>query len=161
MKTNQLSEAILGAKLQLVEVLTEYVCKNGETPTAYDIEEFGLTEADDGEGKIVSVLNLFDNGGCYFAVQDTVNNDDIKLDDIQGPHSAYSETYHAFTHYAFQCLYIVRADSGDETLKYYAFENGSIVWDDNDSEPDHDRVSSLSLDIIVYLLQGIIKERSK
>jgi len=161
MTTKHLSEAITGAKLQLVEVLTEYVREHGEEPTDYDINEFGLTEQDDGEGEITHVLNLFDNGGCYFAVQNRVNDDDIKLDNIEGIASAYRETYDVFTHYAFQCLYIVKDDDGDETLKYYAFENGSIVWDDDDSEPDHDRVISLDLEVLTNLFAGIIKEWSE
>lgn len=159
MTTKQLPEAITSAKLQLVEVLTEYVREHGEEPTDYDINEFGLTEQDDDECEITHVLNLFDNGGCYFAIQNAVNDDDVKLDNIEGATSAYHELYDAFTHYAFQCLYIVKDEDG-ETLKYYAFENGSIVWDDDDSEPDHDCVICLNLDVIANLVAGIIKENS-
>ena len=33
-------------------------------------------------------------------------------------------------------------EGGEPQLKYYAFENGGIGWDD-DSEPDHDRIERL------------------
>lgn len=132
-------------------VLFNFVKQYGEEPTDYDINEFGLTEQDDGEGEITHVFNIFDNGGGYFAVQRTPNDDDVKDD-------ADSEYVDTFEHYAFQCLYIVRDDDGDETLKYYAFENGGLMWDDELSEPDHDRVATLRLDVLYQLLQSIIKE---
>lgn len=152
MTSKHLEEALVGSRLPLVEILTEYVQKHGEEPTDYDINEFGLTEEDDGEGKIVSVLNLFDNGGCYFAVQRTPNDDDIDENDI-------NTLWDGFEYYAFQCLYIVSDDEGDEYLKYYTFTNGGIVWDDDESEPDHDKAVRLPLDVLTMLIRGIVKEQ--
>lgn len=134
--------------------LFNFVKQYGEEVTQYDIDEFGLTEQEDGEGEITHVFNLFDNGGGFFAVQRTPNDDAVKED-------AESEYVDTFEHYAFQCLYIVRDDEGDECLKYYAFENGGIEWDDELSEPDHDYVRTLRLDVLEQLLQAIIKEWGK
>ena len=62
-----------------------------------------------------------------------------------------------FEHYAFQCLYLCAGDEGEEPqLKYYAFENGGIVWDD-DSEPDHDRIERLRPDILYRILTVVAK----
>ena len=41
-------------------------------------------------------------------------------------------------------------------LKYYAFENDGIVWDD-DSEPDHDRIERLRPDILYRILTVVAK----
>ena len=123
-------------KYSIIGALKMYVEKYGEAVTEYDINAFGLDEGREGEDKITKVLNLFAGGGCYFAVQNRMCDDSIKADD--------GDTLRdGFEHYAFQCLYLCAGNEGEEPqLKYYAFENGGIVWDD-DSEPDHDRIERL------------------
>ena len=133
--------------------LFNFVRQYGEEVTQYDIDEFGLTEQEDGEGEITHVFNIFDNGGGYFTVQRSPNDDDVEKDGDND----YIDT---FEHYAFQCLYIVRDEEGDETLKYYAFENGGLVWDDEMSEPDHDCVRTLRPDVLYQLIEAIVKEWS-
>jgi len=152
--TATLTTASQMAAIDICDTLFNFVKQYGEEPTDYDINEFGL-DCDQEEGcEITRVLNLFDNGGAYFAVQRQPNDDDVKEDDID----AQMDT---FEHYAFQCLYIVRDSDGDESLKYYAFENGGLVWDDDLSEPDHDSIHTLRLDVLEQLLQAIIKENKE
>ena len=123
-------------KYSIIGALKEYVEKYGEAVTEYDINAFGLDEGREGEDKITKVLNLLAGGGCYFAVQNRMCDDSIKADDEDSLRDG-------FEHYAFQCLYLCAEGEGEEPqLKYYAFENGGIVWDD-DSEPDHDRIERL------------------
>ena len=125
------------AKSALIGALKMYVERYGEAVTEQDINAFGLGEGREGEDKITKVLNLLDNGGCYFAVQRRMCDDSIKADD--------GDTLRdGFEHYAFQCLYLCAGNEGEEPqLKYYAFENGGIEWWDDDSEPDHDRIERL------------------
>ena len=135
-----------------IETILYYFVKNqGEEPTQDDIDDFGLDVEED---HVTHIFNLFDNGGAYFAIQRQPNVDKIKE---QNPDTLFD----AFEHYAFQCLYIVEDKNGNTTLKYYAFENGGVTWDDDLSEPDHDTVSSLRLDVLENLLRAIIKERNK
>ena len=151
MNTDVLTQASRKAVADIESVLFDFVKQNGEEPTDYDIDEFGLDVDQEDDCEITHVVNLFDNGGAYFAVQRQPNDDEVKEDDTDA-------LFNTFEHYAFQCLYIVKDADGSESLKYYAFENGGIVWDDELSEPDHDFVITLRLDVLEHLLQAIIKE---
>lgn len=150
--TEVLSQASHQAAADIETVLFNFVKKYGEELTDYDINEFGLDVDQDDQQVITHVFNLFDNGGAYFAIQRKPNDDTINEQDTDS-------LFETFEHYAFQCLYIVESVDGSETLKYYAFENGGIEWDDNLSEPDHDSVITLRLDVLENLLRAIIKER--
>lgn len=150
--TEVLSHASHQAAADIETVLFNFVKKYGEEPTDYDINEFGLDVDQDDQQVITHVFNLFDNGGAYFAIQRKPNDDTINEQDTDS-------LFETFEHYAFQCLYIVESVDGSETLKYYAFENGGIEWDDNLSEPDHDSIITLRLDVLENLLRAIIKER--
>lgn len=146
--TDALTQATRQAAADIETVLFNFVKKYGEEPTDYDINEFGLDVEED---HVTHVFNLFDNGGAYFAIQRTPNDDTINEQDTDS-------LFDTFEHYAFQCLYIVESEDGTESLKYYAFENGGIVWDDDLSEPDHDSVITLRLDVLDLLVKAIVKE---
>ena len=63
--------------------------------------------------------------------------------------------YENVVYSAYQCLYIVVDENGVEQLKYYRFTNGGVKFDDDQSEPDHDYVSKLSLLDLNYIITGI------
>jgi hypothetical protein len=137
------------ARAMMEDALFLYVREHGDEPTDYDRDVFGLDE----EG-ITHVLNFFDNGGCYFAMQNKVCCD-IDLSSIESERDFYNLTCNEFTHYAFQCLYIVKDEEGTESLKYYAFENGGLVFDAELSEPDHDYVYKLSVRVMYEIFRAI------
>ena len=105
------------------DALLLYVREHGDKPTDYDRDVFGLDE----EG-ITHVLNFFDNGGCYFVMQNKVCCD-IDLSSIESERDLYNLTCNEFTHYAFQCLYIVKYEDGTESLNAKApiLANGTVT----------------------------------
>lgn len=137
-----LKEAINSARFLMVENLKMFVYHNGNELTDYDINEFGLDEGRSDEERIIRVLNLFDNGGAYFTVQDRPN-----------------EEYPDFTFYAFQCLYIVERKNIRWQLKYYTFVNNGKEFDETNSEPDHDYVYKLPIDVLYNLYRAIISNQ--
>ena len=139
-------------RVMLVDAILQFVRENGEDLTDYEINEFGLDEGRDGEGTITKVWNFFDYGGCYFFEPDKLNMDD--LEDMTD--EDYSDKlYENVVYSAYQCLYIVVDENGVEQLKYYRFTNGGVKFDDDQSEPDHDYVSKLSLLDLNYIITGI------
>ena len=143
-------------KEQLIKALTEYVREHGEEMSDYFYNEFGLYEEDEDGVEITHVLNTSEMG-CFFARQFNVN--DETLEDI-GRHDEGFEifdklekSFHYATYWAF---YIVKDAYGNENLKYYCFYNDGVCYQE-DSEPDHDSVESLSLDELRYIYEAIIK----
>lgn len=132
--------------------LLQFVKEHGVDLTSYEINEFGLDEGREGEDNITKVWNFFDNGGCYFIEANGINNDQcIGISDKNWHESLnYAVTYNAY-----QCLYIVVDDNGNERLKYYRFSNGGCAFDDDQAEPDHDYVSKLSLVDLSYIIAAI------
>ena len=95
----------------------------------YYRNEFGLDEEEmEEDTKILCVLDFFNAGGCYFPVT--------------GSFQVDSES--EWVTKAFYCLYVVE-ERGDRRLKYYAFENDGMEYDEDESEPDHGYVECLTL----------------
>ena len=152
-------------KYILVSKLKEYVKEHGEDFDCDDYyrNEFGIDECDEDGVTITKVLDFFNNGGCYFPTTSKI------LADID----TYKETAdeireqldNNFTHWAFQCLYVEVDDNRElakENLKYYTLYNGGIDFKDSLSEPDHDYVNNLLLEVICNIIQVIeYQERNK
>lgn len=149
----------------LENALLEFVRENGEDCGEYEINNFGLDEGREGEENITKVWNFFDNDGCYFAETEinnefniqSVRNDHAGEDDWEIDEAIDEEIENSFDFNAYQCLYIVVDESGNERLKYYRFYNCGACFDDEGSEPDHDYVSRLSLVDLFYLVEAIRK----
>ena len=139
-------------RVDIVEMLLSYVRECGEDCGDYERNEFGLDCDEDETHRVTKVLNLFDNGGCYFFEADKVNDDSLRdMDDGNWSDRLYEHTVHT----AYQCLYIVEDDEGGECLHYYRFTNGGVRWDDDQSEPDHGYALTLNFIDLHYLLQAI------
>ena len=143
--------------------ILQFVKEHGDELTDYEINEFGLDEGREGEGAITKVWNFFDNGGCYYI--ETVLYKEFDIRNIRNKHQGDKsweideaidiEIDESFNFHAFQCLYIVVDDNGDERLKYYRFYNIGSAFDDDQAEPDHDYVSKLSLVDLCFLVEAI------
>lgn len=144
--------------------ILQFVKEHGDELTDYEINEFGLDEGREGEGTITKVWNFLDNGGCYFMKAGI--NKDLDIQEIRDNQDNPDETWetdraidvaidNTFDYSAFQCLYIVVDDDGNERLKYYRFTNGGCKFDDDQAEPDHDYVSKLSLVDLSYIIAAI------
>lgn len=152
MDIQQLTGFQESCRRRLENAILQFVKEHGEDLTSYEINEFGLDEDREGEGTITKVWNFFDNGGCYFNEDDGLNSN--TLEDIDDE-NWYDKLYEGMTHTAYQCLYIVVDDDGNERLKYYRFSNGGCNFDDDQAEPDHDYVSKLSLVDLSYIIAAI------
>lgn len=130
----------------MAAVLLRIVESYGDEATQFDVNEFGLTEEEEGDGRLGMVLDFFNNGGAYFSLQLQSCNDGIDPDDKE-------TLLDCFEHYAYQCLYTVIGDDGEKTLKFYRFENPGLVFDDVESEPNHDNVSTLTPEELYRLLK--------
>lgn len=152
MNKQELMNSMEACKASLVERLMEYVRDCGEDVTNHDREQFGL-DCDEDENHIITrVLNLYDNGGCYFFQPDKVCDDSLRnMTDDDWSEQLYCHAVHT----AYQCLYIVVNERGEEQLRYYRFTNGGLTWDDDQSEPDHGSAMMLPLLDLDYLLQAI------
>lgn len=138
------------AHAMLVGAIKEFVCANGEEMCQYYYDEFGMCEEDDGD-KIIKVIDISDPG-CFFAVQERVNDDDIRtyVEDKE-----YEDaTFCGFHHHAFWSLYIVQDSEGNESLKYYQFDNQGICYEDS-SDPDHGYVCNLNLAQLYYIIEAL------
>lgn len=144
--------------------ILQFVKEHGDELTDYEINEFGLDEGREGEGTITKVWNFLDNEGCYFMKAGI--NKDLDIQEIRDNQDNPDETWetdraidvaidNTFDYSAFQCLYIVVDDNGNERLKYYRFTNGGCKFDDDQAEPDHDYVSKLSLVDLSYIIAAI------
>lgn len=170
MDIQQLTGLQESCKRRLENALLEFVKENGTDCGEYEINEFGLDEGREGEGNITKVWNFFDNDGCYYI--HTQINKEFDIQDIRNKHQGDDswetdddswetddaideEIYNFFDYSAFQCLYIVVDDDGNERLKYYSFSNGGCSFDDDQAEPDHDYVSKLSLVDLCFLIEAI------
>lgn len=137
----------------LVNKLKEFVRINGDEFTDYDYNEFGIDEGDEEGVTITKVYNFFDNGGCYFP---TINNvlPDINLD-CETTDELRNELDEHFTYWAFQCLYLEVDEEHGEHLKYYTLYNDGLEFKDGLSEPDHEYVQNLPLNVICEIIDVI------
>lgn len=154
----QLLEKVGEARSVLVQAIMDYVREHGEDYTteplpSYYRDEFGIYDEEEGD-KVVRLLDVSDPG-CFFAVQERVNDDDVETYLKDGEYG--DAAWCCFHHHAYWAFYIVRDKDGGEVLKYYQFHNQGLIWDDNDSEPDHDRADSLSLAQLHYIIEAISK----
>ena len=142
-------------RIMLVDTLMEYVRDNGKEMSEYFYNELGMDEEDEEGVKIVKVLDV-SNPGCYFACQDKVS--DERLEDLFSIDRMFmvKRLSDGFHHYSIWSLYIVREADGTERLKYYMFHSDGIEYED-DSEPDHDYVSSLTIADLHYVYEAVIK----
>ncbi len=145
------------AQEMLVQAIMDYVREHGEDYTneplpSYYYNEFGIDDEEDG-CKVTKLLNLFDNGGCYFAIQERVNDDDVETYWEGGDYK--DAAWCCFHYHAYWAFYIVRDADGEERLKYYQFDNQGLIFDDDGSEPDHDYVDGMSLAELNYIIEAI------
>lgn len=152
MDIQQLTGFQESCRRRIENAILQFVKEHGEDLTSYEINEFGLDEDREGEGTITKVWNFFDNGGCYFIEANGINSDQCFGISDKNWHECLN---YAVTYNAFQCLYIVVDDNGNERLKYYRFSNGGCDFDDDQAEPDHDYVSKLSLVDLSYIIAAI------
>ena len=133
-----MSYAIGMAKERIVWAIKDYVMKAGDEISDYHRTEFGLDEEENEGIKILKVLNIFDNGGCCFPW--------TEQHQVDNGSSWYT--------YAFHCLYVVE-ENGIQGLKCYMLWNEGSEYDENESEPDHDFVDSLPLQVLDKLIAFI------
>lgn len=135
----KMSFSIQSSTERIVDAMMNYVLEVGEDFSDYHRDEFGIDEEDDEDVKVLKVLDIFNNGGCYFPVTDS-----CQVDENSGWYS-----------YAFHCLYVVEQD-GERFLKYYMLWNGGKEYDSDVSEPDHDCVITLPLQVLgkLFLFMG-------
>lgn len=129
--------AIGMAKDRIIHAIKQYVLDKGEDYCDYDRDEFGIEE--ETEGKVLKVLDILNNGGCCFP--------------WSGSHVVDNNTQ--FDHYAFQCLYVVEDKYHQHHLMYYMLYSEGTEFDDEGSEPEHDYVDSLPLQVIDKLIAFI------
>ena len=132
-----MSFAIGMAKDRIIHAIKQYVLDKGEDYCDYDRDEFGIDEED--EGKVLKVLDILNNGGCYFPL--TVS------------HAVDNNT--KFEHYDFQCLYVVKDEDGQRYLKYYMLYSEGTEFDEEGSEPEHECVDCLPLQVLDKLISFI------
>lgn len=139
----------------LINALTEYVREHGVEMNNYFYNEHGIYDEDEDGVKVVKVLDISTHG-CYFACQDIVNDESLENFDYHDADETQRKLSGGFHHYAIWSLYIVRDSDGNETLKYYMFHSDGVEYEE-DSEPDHDAVESLTLADLRYIIEAIIE----
>ena len=156
-ETKELTDLRGDLKHILVDKLKEFVKEHGEDIGKYERNEFGLDEDEQDGVTLTKVLNFFDNDGCYFPTTRNVltefnpwNKENIEqvADDLSDE----------FMYWAFQCLYVEVDDNRElakENLKYYTLYNDGVDFKDDLSEPDHDYVNNLPLEVICNIIQVI------
>lgn len=129
---------------RIVNALMQYVMAVGNdfTETDYYRNEFGIDDDEEEGVSVLKVLDIFNNGGCYFPYTDLCQVDEEGKNDIYW----YS--------YAFHCLYVIERD-GIRYLKYYMLWNNGKEYNSDESEPDHGYVDMLSLQVLDKLVSFI------
>jgi len=136
---------------EICRTLQDYVERNGHEPTEQEMVEFDLTdEQADYGSRVAMVLNIYDDGGCYFSVQARPNADIEE--------GSTKSMYENFIHFAFQCLYIVEHDGKPCTLHYYAYHSHGLTMEHDAAEAEHGEMNLLTLDVLAMLLQGLTKD---
>lgn len=119
----------------MVASLMNFVLEHGEDMSDYFRDEHGIDDEN-----VVKVLDLASNG-CAFSVP-------IKYC-CEGKPEDYE-------HHSFWSLYVVTDEEGAMDLKYYQFFNEGFDFDQEDSEPDHDYASNLSLSQLEYIYCHVV-----
>ena len=159
MDIKDLISASSNAEQIIINALTEYVREHGDEMSDYYYNEFGLYEEDEDEVKIVKVLDT-SMTGCFFAKQFEVNDDSLKDIDRNGyGYEIFDKLHNSFGYATYWAFYIVN-ENGNERLKYYQFFNDGVCYEE-DSEPDHDYVDTLSLAELHYIIEAIVKENKR
>ena len=120
----------------LVASLMNFVLSHGEEISDYYRDEHGIEDED---GEVIKVLDLACEG-CHFAV----------------PIKYRAENEDDYQHHAFWTLYVVDEENDGLTLKYYQFSNPGLTYDDDESVPDHDYASSLSLAELEFIYSHVM-----
>lgn len=137
----------------LTNALMEYVKEKGVDCTEYEINQFGL-DFDDGS-HVTKVLNFYDAEGCYFTTERQTLPDDINYDtDFDGLCKQIDDRWF---YWAIQCLYIEVDEDGEESLCYYALWNTGAYFSDALSQPEHEKVNALPLDVLENIILVIDK----
>ena len=152
MNKEKLMELRERAEMDLVLSLKEFVRSHGVDCTDYERNVFGLDIDEEDGSRVTKVLNFYDNEGCYFFEPDKVNDDGLKG---MNDENYYDRLYENVVYTAYQCLFIVVDKDGNETLKYYRFTNGGVMFDDVQAEPDHGNCMRLTLHDLHYILETI------
>lgn len=157
----ELTELECNLKYILVDKLKEFVKENGEEIGDYERNEFGLDEDEQDGVTLTKVLNFFDNGGCYFPTTRKVLTE-FEPWSQESVEDAAEELSDKFMYWTFQCLYIeVDEDlTTKENLKYYTFYNDGTYFSDGFSEPEHDYVFNLPLEVVCKIIDVIDKSES-
>lgn len=144
----RVNEAMDGAKRMLVNALTDYVMWSGEDfHESYDYyrNEFGIDEEETEENtKVLKIVNIYDNGGCYFPFS--------KRRDLTSVEDGGEIDWFSIAFYA---LYVVE-EYGVKQLKYYALWNQGNRYNSDVSEPDHGYVIELLLQELEKLATFIL-----
>jgi hypothetical protein len=119
----------------------------------YFYNEFGMYDEDEEGVKIIRVLDL-SQIGCFFARQFKVNDDELR-DICRDDHGfeIFDKIERAFTYSTIWALYVVEGH-GMQSLKYYRFYNDGVCYQE-DSEPDHDYATNLSLTDLHHIYWAI------
>lgn len=135
-----LESVVNNAKSSIIDTMIQYIMKFGEdfNVTDYYRETFGINDDEEEGVEVLKVLDIYNNGGCYFPWTHRCQVDDD------------CDWYT----YAFQCLYVIR-ENGNLYLKYYMLWNDGVLYDSDNSEPDHDLVYTLPLQVVEKLLSFI------
>ena len=142
-------------KVILIHKLKEYVKENGEDITQYERNVFGLDE--EKEVGLTKVLDLWKDG-CWFTTGSKI----LSEININTSISELKEQLEvSFTHWAFQCLYVVIDENHVEQLKYYTFYNNGVDFSEGLAEPDHDYVYTLPLEVIENIIRVISYHKMK
>lgn len=126
------------AKATMVEAIKQFVLTYGEDFSNYYRDEMGIDDEEDGEATVCGVIDIFNNGGCYFPTTTSFQvEQDTRWESV-----------------AFHCLYVVEED-GDRELMYYALYNDGMEYDSDISEPEHGYVRDLSYEELVKLIKWL------
>lgn len=133
-----LRKAIEICRQTLAVGMAKFVMQHGEDYSDncdYYRNEFGINEDVEEGVEVLKVIDILNNGGCYFPLSRCYQM--RKPIEIEGDETMWYSV-------AFHCLYVVK-EFGFIRLKYYALENFGPEYNSDESEPYHNYVETLSL----------------
>lgn len=141
---SNLRTSIKICKQTLAVAMAKFVMQHGEDFSDncdYYRNEFGIDEDMEDGVEVLKVIDIFNNGGCYFPHSRCYQM--RKPIELEGDEAMWASV-------AFCCLYVIE-ESGFIRLKYYALESLGPEYNSDESEPYHGYVETLSLQEIEKL----------
>lgn len=135
---SNLRTSIKICKQTLAVAMAKFVMQHGEDFSDncdYYRNEFGIDEDMEDGVEVLKVIDIFNNGGCYFPHSSCYQM--RKPIELEGDETMWYSV-------AFHCLYVVK-EFDFIRLKFYALENFGPEYNSDESEPYHDYVETLSL----------------